>query len=230
LRGRDAERFHQPGFALESRHSPAARRTSPAISSSREMRCSRDVDRFVVQRRDLCREPCTRLRAGAPVGECSSTMQGLTLGPAYTRERGREALAMRLDLGLLRVVVETVDHLAQIDVSAAQQVAEREQPTHSERRSHRGVEHALLAALDALRQFDFAFTREQRDLPHLAQIGAHRIVGASVFVVVDRTRLSNALDAALGVHDGDLASPKTAITSSSCSFVSMSGNASFSSA
>ena len=37
-------------------------------------------------------------------------------------------------------------------------------------------EHGVLAALDAPRDFDFAFAREQRNRAHLAQVHADRIV------------------------------------------------------
>ena len=44
--------------------------------------------------------------------------------------------------------------------------------------SHRPGDHRLAARLDALGNGDFAFARQQLDLPHLAQIHAHRIIGA----------------------------------------------------
>ena len=44
--------------------------------------------------------------------------------------------------------------------------------------SHRPGDHRLAAGLDALGDGDFAFARKQLNLPHLAQIHAHRIIGA----------------------------------------------------
>ena len=44
--------------------------------------------------------------------------------------------------------------------------------------SQRPVDHRLAAGLDALGDGDFAFARQKLHLPHLAQIHAHRIVGA----------------------------------------------------
>ena len=44
-------------------------------------------------------------------------------------------------------------------------------------RARERLEHAHLAALDALGDFHFAFAREQRDGAHLAQIHADGIVG-----------------------------------------------------
>ena len=44
-------------------------------------------------------------------------------------------------------------------------------------RARDGLEHAQLAALNALGDFDFAFAREQRNRAHLAQVHAHRVVG-----------------------------------------------------
>ncbi len=44
--------------------------------------------------------------------------------------------------------------------------------------SHRPGDHRLAAGLDAFRNGDFAFARQQLDGAHLAQIHPHRIVGA----------------------------------------------------
>ncbi len=44
-------------------------------------------------------------------------------------------------------------------------------------RARNGLEHAQLAALNALGDFHFAFAREQRNGAHFAQVHAHRVVG-----------------------------------------------------
>ena len=44
-------------------------------------------------------------------------------------------------------------------------------------RTRERFEHADLAALDALGDFDFAFAREQRNGSHLAQVHADGVVG-----------------------------------------------------
>ena len=48
---------------------------------------------------------------------------------------------------------------------------------NDDRRTRQRLEHAQLAALDALGDFDFAFAREQRNGAHLAQVHADGIVG-----------------------------------------------------
>ena len=55
--------------------------------------------------------------------------------------------------------------------------AHREQFMDDDRRAGERLEHAQLAALDALGDFYFAFAREQRNGSHLAQIHADGIVG-----------------------------------------------------
>ena len=63
--------------------------------------------------------------------------------------------------------------------------ADREHLAHAERRAEHGALLRVLARLDAQRDLDLALAREQRDLAHLAQVDAHRIVGGRV---VDRLR------------------------------------------
>ena len=112
---------------------------------------------------------------------------------------------MRLDLGLLGLVVEAVEHVAQLDLAAAQLLPEREQIAGAERRPDGGVEHLLLAALDALRERDLALAGEQRHLPHLAQVRAHRVVRARLLAVVVRARgLRDPVHAVRRVHHRDL--------------------------
>ena len=49
--------------------------------------------------------------------------------------------------------------------------------------SHKRADHQLAAGLDALGDGDFAFARQKLDRAHLAQIHAHRIVGAVICLV-----------------------------------------------
>ena len=48
--------------------------------------------------------------------------------------------------------------------------------------SHKRADHQFAAGLDALGDGDFAFARQQLDRAHLAQIHAHRIVGAVILL------------------------------------------------
>jgi hypothetical protein len=160
----------------------------------------------IISRHSASISAVRRSRASAPVRPLARAAWqcAISLDPAHARECVDEALAMRLDLGLLHLLVEAVDHRAQLQLALAQQVPEREQAAHAERCSDAGVEHALLTAFDALREHHLALAREQRDLPHLAQVDAHRVVGARIFLVVYGARLANTLDAIRAVHDRDL--------------------------
>ena len=61
--------------------------------------------------------------------------------------------------------------------AALQVFAERHDLANHDRRTGDGLEHAVLAALDALGDFDFALAREQGHSAHFAQVHAHRVVG-----------------------------------------------------
>ncbi len=61
--------------------------------------------------------------------------------------------------------------------AALQVFAERHDLANHDGRTGNGLEHAVLAALDALGDFDFAFARQQRNGAHFAQVHAHRVVG-----------------------------------------------------
>src|SRR5579859_6618274 len=61
--------------------------------------------------------------------------------------------------------------------AALQVFAQRKNFLDDDRRARQSFQHAQLAALNPLCDFNFAFTREQRDRAHLAQVHAHRVVG-----------------------------------------------------
>ena len=56
-------------------------------------------------------------------------------------------------------------------------LAQIEQFADHDRRTRKRLQHAQLAALDALGDFNFAFAREQRHGSHLAQVHADGVVG-----------------------------------------------------
>ena len=56
-------------------------------------------------------------------------------------------------------------------------LAQGEEFTNHDRRARKRLQDAVLATLDALGDFDFAFAREQRNGSHLAQIHADGIIG-----------------------------------------------------
>ena len=60
---------------------------------------------------------------------------------------------------------------------ALQVFADGDDLANDDGRARQRLQHAQLAALDALGDFNFAFAREQRNRAHLAQIHADRIVG-----------------------------------------------------
>ena len=71
-----------------------------------------------------------------------------------------------------------VDDVAQEDLSFVQLVAPDDDRLEGERALAQAGDHRLAAGLDALGDRDLALAREQLDRAHLAQIHAHRIVGA----------------------------------------------------
>ncbi len=56
-------------------------------------------------------------------------------------------------------------------------LAQGEEFTDHDRRARKRLQNAVLAALDSLGDFNFAFAGEQRDGSHLAQIHADGIIG-----------------------------------------------------
>ncbi len=61
--------------------------------------------------------------------------------------------------------------------AALQVFADGDDLADDDGRTRQRLQHAQLAALDALGDFYFAFARQQRHRPHLAQIHADRVVG-----------------------------------------------------
>ena len=68
-------------------------------------------------------------------------------------------------------------HFFHVAHAALQVFAQRHNLANHDRRARNRLQHAHLAALNALGDFNFAFAREQRHGAHLAQIHAHRVVG-----------------------------------------------------
>ena len=58
-----------------------------------------------------------------------------------------------------------------------QSFGQRQNFADDQRRAGERLAHRGLPALDAFRQLDFAFTRQQRHRAHFAQVHAYRIVG-----------------------------------------------------
>ena len=71
-----------------------------------------------------------------------------------------------------------VDDVAQEDLAFVEFVAPDDDGLEGQRAFAQPGDHRLAAGLDALGDGDFALARQQLDRAHLAQIHAHRIVGA----------------------------------------------------
>ncbi len=110
------------------------------------------------------------------------------------RRRGREPVAHRVRRGrrARRGVVDLrrllavgagvgrfeVDDVAQQDLGLVEFVAPDDDRLEGQRALAQARDHRLAAGLDALGDGDFALARQKLDRAHLAQIHAHRIVGA----------------------------------------------------
>ncbi len=81
------------------------------------------------------------------------------------------------------------DHFFYVAHTALEVFAEGDDLADDDGRAGDGLEHAELAALDALGDFDFAFAGEQRNGAHFAQIHAHGVVG-----LLERARRQVELD------------------------------------
>ena len=68
-------------------------------------------------------------------------------------------------------------HFLYVADAALEVFAESDDLANDDGRAGDGLEHAHLAALDALGDFDFAFARKQRHGAHFAQVHAHGVVG-----------------------------------------------------
>ena len=91
----------------------------------------------------------------------------------------RPAPARRHRLGVgARIGRFEIDDVAQEDLALVELVAPDDDGLEGERALAQARDHRLAAGLDALGDGDFALAREQLHRAHLAQIHAHRIVGA----------------------------------------------------
>ena len=86
---------------------------------------------------------------------------------------GRHRLGVGTRIGRLEI-----DDVAQEDLSLVELVAPDDDGLEGERAFAQARDHRLAAGLDALGDRDLALARQQLDRAHLAQIHAHRIVGA----------------------------------------------------
>ena len=71
-----------------------------------------------------------------------------------------------------------VDDLAQQDAPAGELLAPDHDRLEGQRALAQAADHGVAAGLDALGDGDFALARKQLDRAHLAQVHAHRVVGA----------------------------------------------------
>ncbi len=78
-----------------------------------------------------------------------------------------------------------IDDVAQQHLAFDERVAPADDRANGQRVLADAADHHLAAGLDALGDGDLALARQQLDRPHLAQIHAHRIVGAADIVVVE---------------------------------------------
>ena len=102
-------------------------------------------------------------------------------GAAFRRRLGRflDALDHRRLLGLGAGIGRfEIDDLAQQDLRFVELVAPDDDGLEGQRAFAQARDHRLAAGLDALGDGDFALARQKLDRAHLAQIHAHRIVGA----------------------------------------------------
>ncbi len=109
-----------------------------------------------------------------------------------------------------------IDDVAQQDLALVQLVAPHGERFEGQRAFAQRADHQLAAGLDALGDGDFAFAGEELDAAHLAQIHAHRIVGA-VVLLGGGAGLGDDFLAALGDGGGDcrrrlLPVPRTSMT------------------
>ena len=107
---------------------------------------------------------------------------------------GRRLLGVGAGIGRLEV-----DDVAEEDLPLVQLVAPDDDGLEGERAFAQALDHGLAAGLDALGDGDLALARQELDLAHLAQVHAHRIVGAV-------GRLGGALD--LDGQPADSARPR----------------------
>ena len=117
----------------------------------------------------------------------------LTLGRRLVTFGGGLLDALRLGLAVLALGLGAIgrleiDHVAQQGLALADRVAPADDRAHRQRALAQSLEHGVAPGLDPLGDLDLALAREQLDRAHLAQVHAHRIVGAAKVLVVDRGR------------------------------------------
>ena len=98
----------------------------------------------------------------------------------------RELVGGRID--------QAVDHLVDADFVFFDAIREREDLGDRGRACRDRLDHVLQAVLDALRDLDFAFARQQLDRAHLAHIHAHRVGGTAEFGIDGGERRLGLLD------------------------------------
>src|SRR5207248_1782353 len=91
--------------------------------------------------------------------------------------------------GLVVLVRRVADHFAHAHLALLQPLADLDDLLDRDAGVEHGVEHFLLAVLDALGDLHLALAGEQGDRAHLAQVHAHRIVGFGVCVLLLLLRL-----------------------------------------
>ena len=109
----------------------------------------------------------------APAPSCGDRRPRAAAPLPFGDARLRRALAVRAGIGRLEV-----DDVAQEHAAFDQLVAPDDDGLEGQRALAQAGDHRLAAGLDALGDGDLALAREKLDRAHLAQVHAHRIVGA----------------------------------------------------
>ncbi len=163
------------------------------------------VDHAAVDLLELFAQPLARGLARARIVDRREAFAdvGLQAPDAIDLEQVVLAPLPRRGRGVGRV--EAVDDLLELDLVRLELVGEVEDRAHGHRRADHRNDALALAGLDALGDLDLALAGEQRDLAHLAQVDADRIVRAGVVVdVAIRARRVLALRlGGAGRHDRD---------------------------
>jgi hypothetical protein len=111
-------------------------------------------------------------------GRCGNSFGALGHSFAIARGRGDQR-RVHVVLGVGASVSRfEIDDVAKEDLSFVEFIAPDDDGLEGQRTFAEACDHCLAAGLDALRNGDFAFARQQLDGAHLAQIHADGIVGA----------------------------------------------------
>ena len=134
-----------------------------------------------------------RRRRGGGAGGGGAAAAPSIAGRAIGAGRPIGAMSLGVGAGIGRF---EIDDVAQEDLAFVELVAPDDDGLEGQRAFAQAGDHRLAAGLDALGDGDFALAREQLDRAHLAQIHAHRIVGAVARLgfLVSATRLGGDLD------------------------------------